>query len=171
MRPIGGFLLLACVTLLLRSTAFSSLATRGVVVDALAFATVVWALRHGDSWGSTFGFTLGLVADLDAAHWLGRNALVLALIGYAIGRLSTTLMRESARTQFVLIACATFVHQAWSESFELGSGLVAAPWLLTHALISTGVTALAGTLLLIVLRVFAAGRPLFGHASRTAARS
>ncbi len=167
MRPIGGFLMLAAVALLLRSTLLSALATRGVVIDALAFATVVFALRNGDSWGSTFGFTLGLVADLDAARWLGRHALVLALVGYAVGRLSSTLVRESARTQFALLAAATLVHQGWSAAFELGAGVVAAPWVLVHALLGAACTASIGTLLLVLTRRLS-GRPLFGYASRTA---
>ena len=84
------------------------------------FATAMWALRYGETWGSTCGFTLGLAADLDAAHWLGRHALVLALMGYAVGRLSRTLVRDSARTQFVVLFSCTFLHQAWSAAFELG---------------------------------------------------
>lgn len=166
MKPLGAFLLLAASVLLLRSTALSSLATRGLVIDALAFAVVVWSLRHGDLWGSTFGFVLGLIADVDAARWLGRHALVLALLGYAVGRLSATLVRESARTQLALIAIVTFVHQAWSSAFELGGGSVGAPWLLARALDATLVTSVAGTLVLAALRR-ATGRPLFGYAFRT----
>ena len=124
MKPIGAFLALTFVALLLRSTALSSLATRGVVLDVLAFATVVWALRHGDAWGASFGFVLGLVADLDAARWLGRHSLALSLLGYAMGRLSSTLVRESARTQFALLAVVTLAHQVWSASFEIGGGIV-----------------------------------------------
>ncbi len=167
MRPIGGFLLLALATLLLRSTALSSLATRGIVVDVLAFATVVFALRHADTWGSTFGFVLGLLADLDSARWFGRHALLLSLVGYAVGRLSNTLVRESARTQFALLAGATLIHQAWSASFELGIGVIGAPWLLAQALFASVLTAVIGTALLMVLRRVL-GRPLFGYASRTA---
>ncbi len=169
MRPIGGFLLLAAVALLLRSTALSMLSTRGVVLDALAFAAVVFALRNGDSWGSSFGFTLGLVADLDAARWLGRHALVLALVGYAVGRLSSTLVRESARTQFALLAVATLVHQGWSAAFELGAGVVAAPWVLAHAALAAACTSSIGTLLLVLLRRLL-GRPLFGYASGATAQ-
>jgi len=169
MRPLGAFLLLACVALLLRSTALSSLATRGVVLDALAFATVVWALRNGDAWGSTFGFCLGLLSDLDAAHWLGRHALVLALLGYAVGRLANTLVRESPRTQFALLAGATLIHQSWCAAFELGGGAVALPWLLAHALLATLLTAALGTLLLAALRRLT-GRPVFGYAAGTTAQ-
>src|SRR5262249_10329175 len=98
--------MLLAVTLLLRSTALASLAAHGVIVDVLAFATVVWALRHGESWGTGFGFALGLAADLDAAHWLGRHALALALMGYIVGRASRSLVRESPRTQAVLLIIA-----------------------------------------------------------------
>ena len=45
MRALGGLLVLAAVALLIRSTALSVLAARGVILDVLAFVTVVWALR------------------------------------------------------------------------------------------------------------------------------
>lgn len=167
MRPLGAFILAIAVTLLLRSTALSSLAARGLVFDVLALATVLWALRHGDAWGSTFGFALGLIADLDAAHWLGRHALVLSLLGYAVGRLSGTLVRESGRTQFALIAAGVLAHQLWALAFEMSGGLVAAPYLLIRSLVATGLTAGVGTLLLFALRRVV-GQPLFGHASGTA---
>ena len=46
-----GFLLLVGGALLLRSTALSVLAMRGVVLDVLVFVTVVWSLRHGEEAG------------------------------------------------------------------------------------------------------------------------
>jgi rod shape-determining protein MreD len=168
-KPIGGFIFFVLVTLLLRSTALSSLAARGLMLDALAFCTVVWALRHGDAWGSSFGFTLGLVADLDAARWLGRHALALSLLGYAVGRLSSTLVRESARTQFALLAVVTLVHQLWSAAFELGGGIVAAQWLVSQCFVASILTASVGTVLLMMARRLS-GRPLFGYASGTAAQ-
>ena len=167
MKPLGAFLATLAVALLLRSTALSSLAARGVIVDVLAFATVAWALRHGDSWGSTLGFTLGLAADLDAAHWFGRHALGLSLIGYGIGRLSTTLVRDSARTQFAMIALSTALHQVWIAIFEVG-GVGSLPYLLIRATVATALTASLGTLVLVLLRRIV-GRPLFGYASRTPA--
>lgn len=167
MRPLFGFFWLAAVVMLLRSTVLSSLATHGILLDVLAFATVVWALKYGDAWGATLGFLLGLAADLDAAHWLGRHALGLTLLGYAVGRLSNTLVRESARTQFVMLASATALHQLWSAAFEWTGGLAAIPFLLTRVVVATLVTAPVGTLLLMGLRRLT-GRPLFGHAKRTA---
>ncbi len=163
MKALGGFILLIAVALLLRSTALSALAARGVVIDVLVFVTMVWALRYGESAGVTFGFFIGLAADLDAAHWLGRHALVLALLGYVIGRLSHTLVRESVRTQLVLIAVATLVHQVWATAFEL-QGLAGWPYLLQRVLLAMLATAPLGAFLLtLVGRV--SGRGLFADAT------
>lgn len=163
MRVLGSLIALAFVALLLRSTALSALAARGLTLDVLAFVTVIWALRHGESWGSTFGFALGLFADLDAAHWLGRHALALALIGYVTGRVSRSLVRDSARTQFVLFLLATLAHQAWTALFESG-GLSALPLVAGRVALSAAASAAAGTLLLGIIRS-ASGQPLFGHAA------
>ncbi len=168
MKPLGGFLVVVMVAMLLRSTALSSLAARGVVVDVIALATVIWALRHGDAWGATLGFALGLLSDLDAAHWLGRHALVLSLLGYATGRLAGTLVRDSARTQFALIAVAVLAHQLWSAAFELGRDASGLPWLLGRALVSTVVTAATGVIFLAVVRRLL-GRSVFAHASGSSA--
>jgi rod shape-determining protein MreD len=163
MRALVGLLLLAAVALLIRSTALSVLAARGVIVDVLAFATVVWSLRWGESHGSTFGFVAGLAADLDAAHWLGRHALALALVGYGIGRLSRALVRDNAVTQFVLIFTATVAHQAWALAFELG-GVAGWRFLLGHVLVAGLATAPLGVLLLALVRM-GSGRSLFNLAA------
>lgn len=163
MRLAGGFLLLIVVALLLRSTALSALAARGVVVDVLVFVTVIWALRHGETAGVTFGFVIGLAADLDAAHWLGRHALAMAALGYVIGRLSHTLVRESFRTQLVLLAAATLAHQIWSTAFELQG---AAGWwyLLQRTVLAAAATAPLGAFLVHLMgRV--SGPGFLGHAA------
>lgn len=149
------------VVLLLRSTALSTFAARGVVIDILAFTTAIWALRHGPSWGATFGFAIGLCADIDAGHWLGRHALILTLLGYFLGRLADTLVRDSVRTQFVLLFIAVAAHQAASVAFEVG-GLVAWPYLISRTLLAAAFTAPLGTLLLWIARRLR-GRSLFGN--------
>ena len=163
MRAAFGLLSLVLVALLLRSTALSVLAARGVVLDVLAFVTVVWALRSGEGWGCTFGFVLGLVSDLDAAHWLGRHALALAALGYVVGRVSRSLVRDSFRTQLVLLFVVTFLHQTWSLLFEL-RGPVGIAFLLGRGAIAGAATALAGTFALALVR-WGTGQPLFGHAA------
>ena len=166
MRGLGGLLLALLVALLLRSTALSALSARGLVLDVLAFVAVVWALRHGETSGASFGFLIGLAADLDAAHWLGRHALALALIGYAVGRLSQTLVRDRATTHLILILIATVVHQTWTLSFELG-GLAGWPYALLRVGLAAVVTAPLGTLLLALVRR-AGGRPLFSDVTYAA---
>ncbi|MFI5371185.1 MAG: rod shape-determining protein MreD [Candidatus Eisenbacteria bacterium] len=163
MRALIAFVGAMVVVLLLRSTALSAFAAWAVVLDALVFATVVWSLRHGPAWGASFGFALGLAADLDAAHWLGRHALVLTLIGYAVGRLASTLVRESARTQFALLVAATLVHQTWSGLFELTSWSTW-PYLALRTVLSTLASAALGTVLLTVAGRLSSG-PLFGNVS------
>jgi rod shape-determining protein MreD len=163
MRVFAGLLLLAGVTLLIRSTALSVLAARGVILDVLAFVTVAWALRWGESRGSTFGLVLGLAADLDAAHWMGRHALVLALVGYAIGRLSRALVRDNPATQFLLLFAATVAHQTWVLAFELG-GIASWRFLLGHVVVSALVTAPLGVILLALIRL-GSGRSLFSLAA------
>ncbi len=162
MKNLTGFVVLVAIALLLRSTALSALAARGIVLDVLAFAVVVWALRYGEGSGSTFGFVLGLAADLDAAHWLGRHALLLSLLGYTAGRLSHTLVRDSSRTQLALLFVATLAHQAWVVGFEFG-GLAGWFYLLRRVLLAALVSAPVGALLLAVARRLV-GQPLFGHA-------
>jgi rod shape-determining protein MreD len=162
MRTLTAVATAIAVVLLLRSTLLAGLAVRGVVLDALAFATVAWGLMRGAAWGSGFGFALGLAADLDAAHWLGRHALALSLVGYVVGRLSGTLVRDSVRTQFVLVALATAAHQTWSAAFELG-GLSTWPLLLRRVVISGLATGVIGAAILMIARRLG-GRALFGHA-------
>jgi rod shape-determining protein MreD len=162
MRGIGALATAALVVLLLRSTVLAGLAVRGVVIDVLAFATVMWGLRRGTAWGATFGFAIGLCADLDAAHWMGRHALALALEGYIVGRLSGTLVRDSARAQFVLVLLAVAAHQAWIAAFELGS-LGAWPEWIMRVVVGGASTAAVGVVVLGVLRGFQ-GRTLISHA-------
>jgi len=157
-----GFLLMVCVALLLRSTALSVLAARGVVLDVLVFVTVVWSLRHGEAAGTFLGFVVGLAADLDAGHWLGRHALALSLVGYATGRLGHTLVRDRTSTHLVLLALATLAHQLWVSAFEMS---IAPSWhyVLQRVLVSAAATAPVGTLVLALTRRLY-GRPIFPHA-------
>ena len=147
MRGIGAVFFGLLVVLLLRSTLLAGLAARGIVLDVLAFATVFWGLRGGPGWGATFGFVIGLCADLDAAHYLGRHALGLSLLGYLVGRLAGTLVRDSVPTQILLLLAATAAHQAWSIAFELG-GLLSWPEVLLRVVLGAVATGIAGAAVL-----------------------
>ena len=147
MRGIGAALTGMFTVLLLRSTLLAGLAARGIVIDVLVLATVFWGLRGGAGWGASFGFVIGLCADLDAAHWLGRHALGLSLLGYLVGRLSGTLVRDSVSTQFLLLVLATAAHQAWSIAFELG-GFLAWPEVLLRVVVGAIATGILGAIVL-----------------------
>lgn len=162
MKQIGALVTVLIVALLLRSTALSALAARGIVLDVLSFAVVVWSLRHGETWGATCGFLLGLAADLDAAHWLGRHALALALMGYAVGRLGRSLVRDSFGTQLVVLFACTLLHQAWSSAFTIGAAAFTVDSAL-RVLVSAAVSAPIGALLLFIIHRVT-GHSLFGHA-------
>jgi rod shape-determining protein MreD len=162
-RRFGSLTALVVVALLLRSTALSALSARGVVIDVLVFVTVLRALRHGEAHGATVGFVLGLCADLDAVHWPGRHALALTLIGYGVGRLSHTLVRDRASTQFAVLALGTLVHQTWTLAFEVaGAGDVR--FLVVRVLLALLATPTLGTAILGAVRRVT-GQPLFGHAA------
>ena len=164
MKLIGTFLLTALVTLVLRSTMLAGLAARGIVVDVLVLATVAWSLRQRESWGATFGFVLGLAADLDAAHWVGRHALALTLLGYGVGRLSNTLVRDSPLTQLLLLIVATALHQIWASAFDASGGLAAVGWLAGRVFLATLTTAPLGVVVLLITQLFT-GRRGYGNAS------
>jgi len=163
MRGFSALAVFVFVALLIRSTALARLSAGGIVIDILVFSTVVWALRYGASWGASFGFVIGLAADLDAVHWLGRHALMLSLIGYASGRLSGTLVRDSARTQTVLLLLATALHQAWLVAFEVG-GLEGWPYVIRRVIVASFVSAFMGTLVLAAVRRVT-GRSFLSHAA------
>lgn len=151
MKGIGAVFFGMLVMLLLRSTLLAGLAARGVVIDVLVFATVFWGLRGGAAWGATFGFVIGLCADLDAAHYLGRHALGLSLLGYLVGRLAGTLVRDSVPTQLLLLLAATAAHQAWSIAFELG-GFLSWPEVLLRVLVGAVATGICGAAVLAVTK-------------------
>jgi len=168
MKVLGLLLLTALVTLVLRTTILAGLAARGVVVDVLVLATVAWSLRQRESWGATFGFLLGLAADLDAAHWIGRHALALTLLGYGVGRLSNTLVRDSALTQLLLLVVATALHQVWASAFDTSGGLAAVGWLAGRVALATVTTAPLGVVVLLVTQIFTRRRR-YGNASGSSA--
>ena len=168
MRALAMFLFTAMVALLLRTTVLAGLAARGIMVDVLVLATVTWSLRQRDSWGATFGFVLGLAADLDASHWLGRHALALSLMGYGVGRLSNTLVKDSPLAHLVLFAVATALHQIWTSAFDASGGVAGLPWLAGRVLLATVTTAPIGVLLLLLPRLFMRRRS-YGNASGSSA--
>jgi rod shape-determining protein MreD len=159
-RPLKAFGLLLLLVLLVRSTVLAWLALHGVWLDVGAMATVLWALRQGVAWGSTFGFLLGLALDLDAGGWLGRHALALAVLGHGVGLLSGTLVRDSWRTQFALLLIATLLHQLLALAIQLMGSQTQWSYWAPRVALAAATTSAAGVGLLALVRQLR-GRPLY----------
>src|SRR5262245_43316393 len=80
-------ILLAFVALGLQATVVPHLAIAGIRPDLPLLAVVLLARARGTLPGSLAGFFIGLAQDLTNPGFLGLNALVKSLLGYAVGSL------------------------------------------------------------------------------------
>ncbi|ARZ70135.1 rod shape-determining protein MreD [Streptomyces sp. HU2014] len=78
---------LVVVALVVQVTVLARLHLPGAVPDLLLLVVIGLALVYGHTSGALLGFCAGLLADLapPADHATGRYALVLCLVGYAVG--------------------------------------------------------------------------------------
>ena len=94
--------LLLVLALLLQRTLVGQLDLPFGRPDLVVVTLACVAVLLGPGWGASFGFGIGLLADLLSDHTLGQLALVLCLIGYAVGMLS----RDVERSVLVPLAAA-----------------------------------------------------------------
>ncbi|MEU3710668.1 rod shape-determining protein MreD [Streptomyces catenulae] len=78
---------LVIVALVLQVSVLARLQLPGAVPDLLLLVVVGLALVYGHVGGALVGFAAGLLADLapPSDHAIGRYALVLCIVGYAVG--------------------------------------------------------------------------------------
>ncbi|MCD9141749.1 rod shape-determining protein MreD [Streptomyces albireticuli] len=78
---------LVVVALVVQVTVLARLHLPGAVPDLLLLVVIGLALVYGHTSGALLGFGAGLLADIapPADHATGRYALVLCLVGYAVG--------------------------------------------------------------------------------------
>ncbi|MEV8535156.1 rod shape-determining protein MreD [Streptomyces sp. NPDC051211] len=78
---------LVVVALVVQVTVLGRLQLPGAVPDLMLLTVVALSLVYGPTSGALLGFGAGLLADLapPAEHAAGRYALVLCVIGYAVG--------------------------------------------------------------------------------------
>jgi rod shape-determining protein MreD len=105
--------------------------------DALLLLAVCAGLVAGPETGALVGFTAGLVSDLFVLAPLGLSALVFALVGYAVGALRTTLIRESwwLAPVTALVGCAGGVVLYGLLGAVVGQTQFVRPQLVTTALL------------------------------------
>ena len=86
---------LLVVALLLQTTVASDLRIRGVSPDFMLLLTICAGLAGGPDTGAVVGFLAGLLIDLFLhATPFGLSALTYCLVGYAVGVLRRSVLRE-----------------------------------------------------------------------------
>lgn len=101
---------LVVVALVIQVSVLARLQLPGAVPDLLLLTVVALALVYGHVGGAFIGFGAGLLADLapPADHAAGRYALVLCVIGYAVGlaKPENGRIRSVAGPMLVVVAAA-----------------------------------------------------------------
>jgi rod shape-determining protein MreD len=104
--------------LVLQPAVVAPLRLPGGAPQLVVVALVLVALLDGPFTGAVAGFCVGLTCDLLSRHLLGESALVLTLVGWAVGKLAEDVDR-SVLVPLGVVAVASAVA-------VLGIGVVAA---------------------------------------------
>jgi rod shape-determining protein MreD len=121
--PARGALLAAAVVaaLVLQVTVVGRLPLPGSAPALLLVLVAAVGMQAGPGPGLVTGFGAGLLADLVGDAQLGREALVLALVGVLAGRAHGRLDRSAALPFLVVLGCAVLaLLLAAAEALLLG---------------------------------------------------
>ena len=83
------------LAMFLHITVMASIHIDHVRPDVLLLVTVVGGLVGGSEQGAAIGFVVGMFADLTLQTPFGLSALVLTLVGFAVGTLQSVILRTS----------------------------------------------------------------------------
>lgn len=160
--------LLAFAALALQATLVPHVAIGGIRPDLPLVVTVLLGLWRGPLVGTLAGFFVGLAQDLTNPAFLGLNALVKSLLGYAVGSLRAHFDAHSPAAHAALLGAAVLAHDlvyltiftrlALSELF-LGLALRSVPTALYTAVVGTWALAVLGS----TTRRSRLGRPSFAR--------
>ncbi len=103
-----GILFLLATVLHWGWTSFFSI--KGLAPQVLLVLTVVAASRRGPIAAMCFGFAWGLFLDVFAPHIFGANALLLTLVGYAVGAARRQIDVNGLAPQCVLVLGMTWAY-------------------------------------------------------------
>ncbi|MCK9895353.1 rod shape-determining protein MreD [Frankia sp. AgB32] len=95
-RTFAAAIGLLVVALVVQVSVIARLDLPGGRLDLVLALLAAIALIEGPLVGSISGFVVGLLADLASSHVLGQSALVLCLIGYAVGLVMDEAQRSVA---------------------------------------------------------------------------
>jgi rod shape-determining protein MreD len=85
LRTVAAAVALLMVALVVQISIVARLNLPGGRLDLVLVLLAAIALIEGPLVGAISGFVVGVLADLASSHVLGQSALVMCLIGYAVG--------------------------------------------------------------------------------------
>jgi len=102
-------LLAIVIYLALQASVAGRIAIGSVAPDFIVVCVILFGLQRGPILGSMFGFVVGLIVDLGNPGFLGLNALVKSILGFASGRLGAA-TSPGVVVLFVVFFVAGFAH-------------------------------------------------------------
>lgn len=143
------------VVLILQATLLFRMEIGGIRPDLLVAFVVYLSWMRGPIAGTTAGFLVGLVQDLDAPGPLGLNALCKSIIGFLVAKAGFRVHRSNLGVRFAFFFVAMLVHDAIyfavTTAGDLGAFLLQMVRIALPSALYTGVIVLL--LLAIVERV------------------
>ncbi len=129
---------------LLQVAAVSQVQIGGTNADLLPLVVAAVALLCGSVPGASFGFAVGLFADIAYVQTLGLSSLVFTVAGYAVGRLRELRDPQAAAVPMLVGATATLIASVGFAlmSFLLGNDAPVSMLLLRQILVTVALNGL-----------------------------
>ena len=107
---VARHILLLLLAFILQTTWIHVFEIIGLRPDLVVLVLIYIALRSGSFEATLLGFAIGLIQDIDMPHNLGLNALVNAIVGFAVGWVRLHITAENFLVQIALIFGAVLLH-------------------------------------------------------------
>lgn len=102
--------LLVIVFFIIHITLFDILPTGKILPNILIILTVSCAFCQGEKGGLSVGFACGLLLDIYSFNVLGLNALILMLLGFAVGYISNTFYQDDIKLPLLIVGLADLMY-------------------------------------------------------------
>ncbi|HEX5948409.1 MAG TPA: rod shape-determining protein MreD [Actinomycetota bacterium] len=109
MRRTLAWIAIVVTALLLQSTVFSQIKLGGAKPELMYLVTVVLAMLEGPASGAIGGFSAGMAQDFLLNDPKGITALVLTVLGYAVGTVRQFITTPSPALPTILVGAGTAV--------------------------------------------------------------
>jgi rod shape-determining protein MreD len=138
---------LLLVAVVVQVTVLARLPLPGATPDLVLVVVASWALKRGPLSGAAIGFAAGLLRDLAPPMdgTLGLGALVLALVGYAVGLAADDAARSAVAPLVIVVVASVLALLLWAGlavllGDERVTGSALAPQLFAQALYTAVLT-------------------------------